>query len=164
VLLYSLFGKFRHALLVLGLVPLATLGGLVALHLTGRTLNVASAVGFIALFGVAVQNGILMVSNLNAARDRGLPLVHAVIEGASERLRAVLTTATVATVGMLPAALATGVGSDVQRGIGTVVVGGLILTTVLTLFLVPAIYFLIERQVERRAARRVVSNQEPALS
>ncbi|MES2096809.1 MAG: CusA/CzcA family heavy metal efflux RND transporter [Pseudomonadota bacterium] len=164
VLLFSLFGKFRHALLVLGLVPLATLGGLVALHLTGRTLNVASAVGFIALFGVAVQNGILMVSNLNAARDRGLALVQAVIEGASERLRAVLTTATVATVGMLPAALATGVGSDVQRGIGTVVVGGLILTTVLTLFLVPAIYFLIERQVERRAARRVVCIQEPALS
>lgn len=163
ILLYSLFGVFRYALLVLGLVPLAALGGLIALHLTGVTLNVASAVGFIALFGVAVQNGIIMVSNLNAARSRGLALIDAVIEGAAERLRPVLTTATVATVGMLPAALATGVGSDVQRGIGTVVVGGLVLTTFLTLFLIPALYFLIERRVEAKASTAPRPSADPVL-
>ena len=105
----------RQALLILGVVPLATLGGLIALHLTGNTLNVASGVGFIALFGVAVLNGVIMVANLNRVRDLGGPLFEAVLTGASERLRPVLMTAAVATVGMLPAAMATGVGSDVQR-------------------------------------------------
>jgi cobalt-zinc-cadmium resistance protein CzcA len=136
--------------LVLGAVPLATLGGLIALHLTGETLNVASAVGFIALFGVAVQNGIIMVSNINRVRDQGIPLREAVLSGAVERFRPVLMTATVATVGMLPAALATGVGTDVQRNLATVVVGGLMIATLLTLFILPTCYFSLERWVERR--------------
>ena len=88
--------------LIFLVVPLATLGGLIALHITGVTLNVASGVGFIALFGVAVMNGVIMVANLNRLRDTGLPLIEAVVAGASERLRPVLMTATVATVGMLP--------------------------------------------------------------
>jgi cobalt-zinc-cadmium resistance protein CzcA len=115
------------------------------------TLNVASAVGFIALFGVAVMNGVIMVANLNRVQDTGVPLLDAVIAGASERLRPVLMTATVATVGMLPAALATGVGSDVQRSIATVVAGGLIPATFLTLFLIPTFYFAIERRAQARA-------------
>jgi cobalt-zinc-cadmium resistance protein CzcA len=124
VLLFAEFGLLRQVALILGVVPLATLGGLIALHLTGVTLNVASGVGFIALFGVAAMNGVIMVANLKRVRELGLPLVHAVIVGASERLRPVLMTATVATVGMLPADLATGVGSDVQRSLATVVTGG----------------------------------------
>jgi len=127
ILLYAEFGVLRQALLILGVVPLATLGGLIALHLTGTTLNVASGVGFIALFGVAVMNGVIMVANLNHVRERGVPLFEAVLIGAGERLRPVLMTASVATVGMLPAALATGIGSDVQRGVATVVAGGLII-------------------------------------
>uniref|UniRef100_UPI0013D60234 efflux RND transporter permease subunit n=1 Tax=Citrobacter freundii TaxID=546 RepID=UPI0013D60234 len=87
----------------------------------GMTLNVASSVGFIALFGVAIMNGVVMVANLNRVRRMGLPLGDAVLVGAGERLRPVLMTAVVATVGMLPAAMATGIGSDVQRGVGTVV-------------------------------------------
>ena len=141
VLLYAEFGVLRQVLLILGVVPLATLGGLIALHLTGVTLNVASGVGFIALFGVAVMNGVIMVANLNRVREQGVPLVEAVLAGASERLRPVLMTATVATVGMLPAALATGVGSDVQRSLATVVAGGLVPATLLTLFIVPTFYF-----------------------
>jgi cobalt-zinc-cadmium resistance protein CzcA len=142
--------SIRQAALILSVVPLATLGGLISLHLTGQNLNVASGVGFIALFGVAVQNGIIMVSNLNRMRKSGFELHEAIMKGATERLRPVLMTATVATLGMLPAAIHTGVGSDVQRGIATVVVGGLAISTVLTLFVLPAMYHVIEHWAERQ--------------
>ncbi len=154
ILLYPQFGVLRQALLVLAIVPLATLGGLIAIHLTGMTLNVASSVGFIALFGVAIMNGVVMVANLNRVRAAGVPLHDAVIIGACERLRPVLMTAVVATVGMLPAALATGVGSDVQRGVGTVVAGGLLTATLLTLFIIPTFYLLVERWAEGRVKAR----------
>jgi cobalt-zinc-cadmium resistance protein CzcA len=150
VLLYAGFGSLRQALLILGVVPLATLGGLLAIHVTGTTLNVASGVGFIALFGVAVMNGVVMVANLNRAHGTGVRISEAVLIGAGERLRPVLMTATVATIGMLPAALATGIGSDVQRGVATVVSGGLIPATLLTLFILPTFYFVIERRIEHR--------------
>jgi cobalt-zinc-cadmium resistance protein CzcA len=149
LLLFAEFGRLRQAVMILSVVPLATLGGLIALLVTGETLNVASAVGFIALFGVAVQNGIIMVSNLNRVRETGLELRDAVIAGAVERFRPVVMTATVATIGMMPAALATGVGSDVQRGLATVVVGGLILATLLTLFILPSFYYSLERVAAR---------------
>jgi heavy metal efflux system protein len=162
LLLYTEFGRLRQALLILGVVPLATLGGLIALFVRGETLNIASAVGFIALFGVAVQNGIIMVANLNRVRETGSSLRDAIIFGASERFRPVLMTATVATIGMMPAALAAGVGSDVQRGVATVVVGGLILATLLTLFVVPSLYFSIERMAEHWAAHHTPALGEPA--
>jgi len=150
VFLFSQFGKMRQVILTLGVVPLAILGGLIALHITGETLNVASAVGFIALFGVAVQNGIIMIDNINRVREQGVALPEAVLSGSVERFRPVLMTATVATLGMLPAAMATGVGTDVQRNLATVVVGGLILATLLTLFILPTYYFALERWVQRR--------------
>jgi cobalt-zinc-cadmium resistance protein CzcA len=162
LLLLAGFGKLRHAILILSIVPLAALGGLVALKLTGELLNVATGIGFIALFGVAVQNGIIMVANLNRVRETGLALRQAVLAGARERFRPVLMTSTVATVGMLPAALATGVGSDVQRGLATVIVGGLVVATALTLVILPTLYFAIERVVERRAARHAPSAQAAA--
>ncbi len=148
LLLYGAFGTLRHAALILVSVPLALLGGMLALHLRGMTLNVSSAVGFIALFGVAVQNGVIMVSALNRARDAGLPLSAAVLQGASERLRPVLITATVAALGLLPAALARGIGSDVQRPLATVVVGGLVSATLLTLVLLPVLYLVVERRFQ----------------
>ena len=151
LLLYAAFGTLRHAALILVSVPLALLGGMVALHLRGMTLNVSSAVGFIALFGVAVQNGVIMVSNLNHTRDSIPELPDAVIRGAHERLRPVLMTATVATLGLLPAALARGIGSDVQRPLATVVVGGLVSATLLTLVVVPALYLVIERRFASQA-------------
>jgi len=151
VLLFFQFGTVRHAVLILGVVPLAALGGLIALHVRGETLNIATAVGFIALFGVAVQNGIIMVSNIRRVRPRHATLGEAVVAGAAERFRPVLLTATVASVGMLPAAMATGVGTDVQRGLATVVVGGLAIATLLTLFILPAFYFAMETFFEARA-------------
>ncbi len=147
ILLFMQFQRLRNVLLVLAVVPMATLGGLVTLHLTGQTLNVATAVGFIALFGVSVQNGIIMIANIRRL-SKEKTLTEAVVEGASERLRPILMTATVASFGMLPAALATGVGSDVQRGLATVVVGGLLISTMLTLFILPTYYFLIEQRFE----------------
>jgi cobalt-zinc-cadmium resistance protein CzcA len=140
----------RQAALILGIVPLAMLGGLISLFVTGQNLNVASGVGFIALFGVAVQNGIIMISNLNRMRKGGFDLHEAIMRGASERLRPVLMTATVATLGMLPAAIHTGVGSDVQRGIATVVVGGLAISTLLTLIVLPSMYHVVEHWSEKR--------------
>jgi heavy metal efflux system protein len=150
VLLYSSFGTIRHAALILTIVPVALLGGLLALWMRGMTLNVSSAVGFIALFGVAVQNGVIMVASLNHQRQATRGLHRAVMEGATQRLRPVLMTATVAALGLLPAALARGVGSDVQRPLATVIVGGLVTATLLTLFVLPSIYLLLEQQAERR--------------
>jgi len=150
VLLFGAFGNLRHPLLILSTVPLAAVGGLAAIHLRGMTLNVSSAVGFIALFGVAVQNGIIMVSNLNRWRDLDSTLLHAVLKGAIQRFRPVLMTATVATVGLMPAAFTHAIGSDVQRPLATVIIGGLITATALTLILLPALYFLIETWAQRR--------------
>jgi cobalt-zinc-cadmium resistance protein CzcA len=146
LLLYAGFGQLRHAALILITVPLALIGGLAALHLRGMTLNVSSAVGFIALFGVAVQNGVIMVANLNRCRQLGMDLKEAVICGAGQRLRPVLMTASVAALGLLPAALTHSIGSDVQRPLATVVVGGLISATLLTLVILPAAYLAIERR------------------
>ena len=155
LLLYGAFGTIRQAALILGIVPLALLGGMMALHLRGMTLNVSSAVGFIALFGVAVQNGVIMVSSLNRHRDEGAPLEEATLKASAERLRPVLMTATVAALGLVPAALASGIGSDVQRPLATVVVGGLLLATPITLFVLPALYLLIERRAASKPASPV---------
>jgi len=121
------------------------------------TLNVSSAVGFIALFGVAVLNAIIMITNLNRWRSEvGVSLKEAVLKGARERMRPVLMTASVAALGLTPAALARGLGSDVQRPLATVVVGGLISATALTLLLLPALYYLIEKWHERTPEKRAL--------
>ena len=154
VLLFSAFGTARHALLVLLAVPLAAIGGFVAIQLRGMTLNVSSAVGFIALFGVAVQNAIIMVANLNRWRALDATLLQAVLKGARERFRPVLITACVAVVGLLPAATSHSLGSDVQRPLATVIIGGLFTATALTLLLLPTLYFWIETWAQRRIKQR----------
>ncbi len=161
LLLFFEFQALRVVILILAVVPMATLGGLVVLHLTGETLNVATAVGFIALFGVSIQNAIIMIANIRRVRNIKHSLARSVVDGASERLRPVLMTATVASFGMLPAALATGVGTDVQRGLATVVVGGLSISTLLTLFILPTYYFAMERFYERRGIALLHKNRTP---
>lgn len=146
ILLYAAFGEFRQAGLLISIVPLALFGGMLALNIRGMTLNVSSAVGFIALFGVAIQNGVLMISHINHLRKEGTDLLQAVIKGAKDRFRPVLMTATVAILGLFPASLATGIGSDVQRPLATVIVYGLLFSTIITLFALPALYYLIERK------------------
>ena len=146
LLLFFTFGKFRQAGLLIGMLPLAIFGGMLALVLRGMTFNISSAVGFIALFGLSIKNGVIMISHINVLRQRGEGLKQAVIEGASHRLRPVMMTATVAILGLLPASLATGIGSDVQRPLATVIVYGLLATTIITLYLLPTLYYLMEKR------------------
>ncbi|KAA2224519.1 efflux RND transporter permease subunit [Chryseobacterium sediminis] len=150
LLLYGAFGDFRQALVLMSIVPLALFGGMLALNIRGMSLNVSSAVGFIALFGVAIQNGVIMISHINDLRKKGYDLKQAAIKGARDRFRPVLMTATVAVIGLFPASLATGIGSDVQRPLATVIVYGLMFSTILTLFVLPAIYFMAERRNEKQ--------------
>ncbi|QBA20725.1 efflux RND transporter permease subunit [Chryseobacterium indologenes] len=150
LLLYGAFGDFRQALVLMSIVPLALFGGMLALNIRGMSLNVSSAVGFIALFGVAIQNGVIMISHINDLRKKGYELKEAAIKGAKDRFRPVLMTATVAVIGLFPASLATGIGSDVQRPLATVIVYGLMFSTILTLFVLPAIYFMTERRNKKQ--------------
>ncbi|WP_171032620.1 efflux RND transporter permease subunit [Chryseobacterium indologenes] len=150
LLLYGAFGDFKQALVLMSIVPLALFGGMLALNIRGMSLNVSSAVGFIALFGVAIQNGVIMISHINDLRKKGYDLKDSVIKGAHDRFRPVLMTATVAVIGLFPASLATGIGSDVQRPLATVIVYGLMFSTILTLFVLPAIYYMVERRNEKQ--------------
>lgn len=150
ILLYGAFGSFQQAGLLMSVVPLALFGGMLALNLRGMTLNVSSSVGFIALFGVAIQNGVLMISQFNMLRKNGYALADAVWEGSKQRFRPVLMTATVAILGLLPASLATGIGSDVQRPLATVIVYGLLFATIITLYALPALYYLFEKRKDTK--------------
>jgi cobalt-zinc-cadmium resistance protein CzcA len=156
-LLYSTFSSMRNAVLIILNIPFALIGGIVALKLAGLHLSVAAMIGFIALFGVSVQNGLIMVSRFNALRQEGMPLEAAIRQGAEDRLRPVLMTALVASLGFVPMALATGVGAEIPKPLATVVIGGLVSSTALTLFLLPLIYRWMEsRGTEEREARAVV--------
>jgi cobalt-zinc-cadmium resistance protein CzcA len=146
VLLYTAFQSVRHAALVLANVPFAIIGGVVGLFVTGQYLSVPSAIGFIAVFGVAMLNGIVLVSFLNGRRASGLSVREAVLSGTAQRLRPVLMTASVAILGLLPMLLSSGVGAETQRPLATVVVGGLISSTLLTLILLPVLYDWLERK------------------
>lgn len=153
LLLFATFGTIKHALLILSNVPFALVGGILALYLRDIHLSVSAAVGFIALFGVAVQNGLVLVAHLNALReaDPSMGLDEAILRGAKERFRATVLMAGVAMLGLIPAAVATGVGSDVQRPLATVVVGGLLSSTLLTLFVLPPLYRLFESDTRSAA-------------
>ncbi|MBP7335219.1 efflux RND transporter permease subunit [Niveispirillum sp.] len=140
LLLYSALGSARDAVLVFSGVPLALTGGILALYLRGMPFSISAAVGMIALSGIAVLNGLVMLSFIRQLRLKGMALEQAVREGAMTRLRPVLMTALVASLGFVPMALSTGVGAEVQRPIATVVIGGLITATLLTLIVLPALY------------------------
>jgi cobalt-zinc-cadmium resistance protein CzcA len=144
LLLFGATRRFRQAALMMFVVPLAVFGGMLALNLRDMTLNVSSAVGFIALTGVAIQNGVIMLSHINHLRESGYGLKTAVLDGARHRFRPVLMTASVAILGLLPASLSTDIGSDVQRPLATVIVYGLLFSTVVTLYVLPSLYYLME--------------------
>src|SRR5215211_1390471 len=168
--LYASFGNGRQALLVMLNVPFALVGGIAALWLRGLNLSLSASVGFIALFGVAVLNGVVLVSYINHLRERGHSLDKAVREGSDDRLRSNLLTGLVAAFGFIPMAISTSPGSEVQRPLATVVIGGLITSTFLTLIVLPVVYEWLEErwpdwaeamhhQVKRRVASR---RQRPA--
>ena len=140
ILLFSTFGSLKQALLIFTGVPLAVTGGVIALWLRGLPFSISAGVGFIALSGVAVLNGVVMVSAINHLREQGKDVFLAVRDGALERLRPVLMTALVAALGFIPMALNTGIGSEVQRPLATVVIGGILSSTLLTLVVLPTLY------------------------
>ncbi|RWU08030.1 CusA/CzcA family heavy metal efflux RND transporter [Pseudidiomarina gelatinasegens] len=144
-LLYSAFNSLTNALIIFTGVPLALTGGILALSLRGMPLSISAAVGFIALSGVAVLNGVVMLSFIQQLRDEGKAIIEAVYEGARQRLRPVLMTALVASFGFIPMAFNTGTGAEVQRPLATVVIGGIVSSTLLTLVVLPALYLLISR-------------------
>lgn len=146
VLLFTTFGSIKQALLIYTGIPFAIVGGVLALALRGMPFSISAGVGFIALFGVAVLNGVVMVSYINRLRDEGRTLEQAVNEGAETRLRPVLMTALVASLGFIPMAMATSAGAEVQRPLATVVIGGLITSTLLTLLILPTLYRWFERE------------------
>jgi len=144
-LLYMMFGKLRFTALIFLNLPIALSGGVFILWLRGLYLSVSASIGFVALFGVAVLNGIVLVAHLNDLRLEGTPLKKAVIKGAGDRLRPVLMTALVASLGFIPMAFNTGPGSEVQRPLASVVIGGLVTATLLTLLVLPTIYHWMEK-------------------
>ena len=132
------------------MLPLVIFGGMMALAVRGMTFNVSLAVGFIALFGLSIQNGVLMLTHINTLRKRGKELKQAVIEGAAHRIRPILMTSTVAVLGLLHASLATNIGSDVQRPLATVIVYGLMFSVLVTLYVLPMLYYVMaKREVKK---------------
>ena len=150
LLIFTAFGSLRQALMIYSGIPLAITGGVFAIWLRGMPFSISAAVGFIALSGVAVLNGLMLISYYNQLRDLGKSLMDAVIEGSLTRLRPVMMTAMVASLGFVPMALGSGAGAEVQRPLATVVIGGIITSTLLTLIVLPLIYLMVERRFGRR--------------
>ncbi len=150
VLLFWTFQTVRHAILIVLNVPFALIGGLILLWLTGIHLSVSAAVGFIALFGIAVQNGLILVSQLNALLREGLPIREVIVLGGVSRLRPVIMTALMAMLGLIPAAFSTGVGSETAKPFAVVIIGGLVTSTLLTLTMLPLVYGYVERRFGRQ--------------
>ena len=150
LLIFTAFGSLRQAFMIYSGIPLAITGGVFAIWLRDMPFSISAAVGFIALSGVAVLNGLMLISYYNQLRDQGKSILDAVIEGSLTRLRPVMMTAMVASLGFVPMALGSGAGAEVQRPLATVVIGGIITSTLLTLIVLPLIYLMVERRFGRR--------------
>ena len=164
LLLFASFRSITQSFLVLTNVPFALVGGIAVLWLRGLNLNLSASIGFIALFGIAVLNGVVLVSHMNALRAGGFPLDRAVRRGAADRLRPVLMTALVASLGFVPMALSHSPGSEVQRPLASVVIGGLITSTILTLFVLPTLYLALEKWRVRRKSTEEAGWNEPVVA
>jgi cobalt-zinc-cadmium resistance protein CzcA len=152
IILYTMFNSVKWAALMFANIAMAPLGGLLALLITGTHFSVSSGVGFLALFGVSVQTGVIMIEYINQLRARGYAIAHAAVEGALLRLRPILMTTLVATLGLLPAALSHGIGSDSQRPFAIVIVGGLLVGMTINLVLLPTLYVWVARPDDRLPA------------
>ncbi len=146
LLLYFTFGSLRQTAIVFTGIPFAVTGGILSLLMRGMPMSISAGIGFIALFGVAVLNGVVLVMFINSLREEGVRLREAVLRGALTRLRPVLMTASVASIGFIPMAISTSAGAEVQKPLATVVIGGLITSTILTLFVLPTLYAWLEKE------------------
>ncbi len=156
LILFVMFGNVKDATLVILNVPFALIGGILALHITGINFSISAGIGFIALFGVCIQNGVILISVFKKNHDAGMHLDEAVLQGVISRVRSVVMTALMAAIGLLPAALSTGIGSETQKPLAVVVIGGLVTSTILTLLILPCIYALVYRLIHRRENRKLL--------
>jgi cobalt-zinc-cadmium resistance protein CzcA len=152
-----MFGSARDASIVLLNVPFALIGGIMALYMTNINFSISAGVGFIALFGVCIQNGVILVSVFNKNIEEGMSTLDAVIQGSMTRVRPVVMTALMAGLGLLPAALSSGIGSETQRPLAVVVIGGLVTATVLTLLILPVIYLMFVKKTEKKSKSKSVA-------
>ncbi|MBX9688558.1 MAG: efflux RND transporter permease subunit, partial [Candidatus Obscuribacterales bacterium] len=162
ILLYFTFQSLKNAALVMLNVPFATIGGIIALFISHQPLSVPAIIGFIALFGVAVQNAVILISYIMQLEQRGLSTEESIIEGSLVRLRPVLMTALVAMMGLLPKLFSDGTGAEIQRPLATVVFGGLLSATALTLLVLPAIYKLLHKASKAPSAESIPSQTNPS--
>jgi cobalt-zinc-cadmium resistance protein CzcA len=156
LILFVTFGNSKDAILTLMNVPFALIGGILALHVTGINFSISAGIGFIALFGVCIQNGVIMISVFRKNLEAGMHLNEAILEGVHSRVRPVVMTALMAMIGLLPAAVSTGIGSETQKPLAIVVIGGLITSTLLTLLILPIIYALVFKFMHRSQNRRLL--------
>ncbi|MDH7462099.1 CusA/CzcA family heavy metal efflux RND transporter [Chitinophagaceae bacterium 26-R-25] len=156
LILFVTFGNSKDAILTLMNVPFALIGGILALHVTGINFSISAGIGFIALFGVCIQNGVIMISVFRKNLEAGMHLNEAILEGVHSRVRPVVMTALMAMIGLLPAAISTGIGSETQKPLAIVVIGGLITSTLLTLLILPIIYALVFKFMHRSQNRRLL--------
>lgn len=146
ILLFIMFGNLKDSLLVLTNVPFSIIGGILALHITGTNFGISGGVGFIALFGICIQNGVILISEFHANMKRKMRIDSAILEAVKVRTRPVVMTALMASIGLLPAALSTGIGSESQKPLAIVIIGGLITATILTLLVFPIVFYVFNRR------------------
>ncbi|WP_462265632.1 efflux RND transporter permease subunit [Mucilaginibacter sp.] len=156
LILYSMFGNAKDALLVIMNVPFALIGGILALHITGTNFSISAGIGFIALFGVCIQNGVILISVFRKNLEAGMRLDEAILQGVISRVRPVVMTALMAAIGLMPAAISTGIGSETQKPLAIVVIGGLVTATILTLLILPIIYNMVYNLIHRRENRKLL--------
>lgn len=154
IILYTVFHSLKWSMLIMANIALAPIGGLLALYATGTHFSVSSGVGFLALFGVSVQTGLIMIEYINQLRARGESIINAAVDGAVRRLRPIMMTMLVATLGLFPAATSHGIGSDSQRPFAIVIVGGLIATLFMSILLLPTIYVWIARPTDELGSEK----------
>jgi cobalt-zinc-cadmium resistance protein CzcA len=156
LILFITFGNVKDASLVILNVPFALIGGIMALHITGINFSISAGIGFIALFGVCIQNGVILISVFRKNLEAGMHLDEAILDGVVSRVRPVVMTALMAAIGLMPAAISTGIGSETQKPLAVVVIGGLVTSTVLTLLLLPVIYAMVYKLIHRRENRKLL--------
>jgi len=156
LILFIMFGNVKDSLLTIMNVPFALIGGILALHIRGMNFSISAGIGFIALFGICIQNGVILISVFRKNLEAKMPLAEAILQGVVSRIRPVVMTALMAAIGLLPAAISTGIGSESQKPLATVVIGGLVTSTILTLLILPIIYTMFYNLTHRRVNRKLL--------
>jgi cobalt-zinc-cadmium resistance protein CzcA len=156
LILFITYGNVKDAFLTIINVPFALIGGILALHITGINFSISAGIGFIALFGVCIQHGVILISVFRKNLDAGMHLDDAIREGVLSRVRPVVMTALMAMIGLMPAAVSTGIGSETQKPLAVVVIGGLITATILTLLKLPSIYSIVFKFMRHASNRKIL--------